>query len=161
MSGVLCSSCTRLGAHASWSRGPSVRLCPLHWGLLCRCRAALKDVQRKIGRRARAAGPSWRAAARRRALPHRVRYPRCWPWPWAPGMLFLVTRLGRWRRGRFAAPGGIFNPYVPPEECAWLLAVVPSRAAGWDGAGSGDRLHDGVFLLNAFQAYLKYLWLVF
>lgn len=80
------------------------------------------------------------------------------PGLWVQG---LRTQLGRWQRGRFEAPGGIFNPYVPPEECAWLLAVVPSRAAGRDGAGSGDRLRGGVFLLNAFQAYLKYLCLVF
>lgn len=56
---------------------------------------------------------------------------------------------------------GIFNPCVPPEECVWLPTVVQLGAAGWDWAGSGARLHDGVFSLNAFQPYLKYLWLVF
>lgn len=56
---------------------------------------------------------------------------------------------------------GIFNPSVPPEECVRLPTVVQLGAAGWDWAGSRDRLHDGVFSLNAFQTYLKYLWLVF
>lgn len=52
---------------------------------------------------------------------------------------------------------GIFNPSMPPEECVRLPTVVQLGAAGWDWAGSRDRLHHGVFSLNAFQTYLKYL----